>query len=390
MRIAMLAACPFPWPRGTPVRIRRMAEALTRRGHEVHVVTYHLGDRKIPLPFAVHRIRGTRYARTEPGPSWQKLFQLDPQLIRELGRVLRSLDFAVIHAHHYEGLLTALLARHGRRLPVVFDAHTLLGSELSYYKLGLPAGATAAIGRAFDRHLPPLADHVIAVTDDMRATLVGHGRVDSRHTTVIPNGVEAEHFAPPPRPPQQHAERRVAFAGSLAVYQGIDLLLEAFALIRARLRNVRLQLLTESDFRGFAPLAESLGVGAAIDVSNPDFAALPGYLHRADVLLNPRPACEGIPQKLLNYMAAGRPIVSCAGSAKLLSHGSTGLVVADGDARGFADATLELLANPELGQKLGSNARRLVEQQYTWDRVAAKVERVYEDVLAKRRLSAGA
>jgi glycosyltransferase involved in cell wall biosynthesis len=366
-----------------------MAEALTSRGHEVHVVTYHLGDTQDRLPFAVHRIRGSRYARTAPGPSWQKLLQLDPQLIRELGRLLRSLDFAVIHAHHYEGLLTALLARHGRRLPVVFDAHTLLGSELSYYKLGLPAAATAAIGRTFDRHMPRLADHVIAVTDDMRATLIAHGRVDARRITVIPNGVEAEHFAPPPRPRPERAERRVTFAGSLAVYQGIDLLLESFALIRSQLRNVRLHLLTESDFGGFAPRAESLGVGAAIDVSNPDFAALPGHLHRADVLLNPRPACEGIPQKLLNYMAAGRPIVSCAGSAKLLSHGSTGLVTPDGDAQAFADATLRLLANPDLGNELGANARRLVEQEYTWDGVAAKVERVYEDVLAERRLSAG-
>jgi len=43
LRIAMIAACPFPWPRGTPIRIHRIAEAVARRGHAVHVVTYHLG-----------------------------------------------------------------------------------------------------------------------------------------------------------------------------------------------------------------------------------------------------------------------------------------------------------------------------------------------------------
>ena len=46
MRIAIVAACPFPLPRGTPVRILRMAEALADRGHEVHVVTYHLELRR--------------------------------------------------------------------------------------------------------------------------------------------------------------------------------------------------------------------------------------------------------------------------------------------------------------------------------------------------------
>ena len=57
LRIAMLAACPFPWPRGTPIRIHRMTEALARHGHEVHVVTYHLGKELSASPYEVHRIR---------------------------------------------------------------------------------------------------------------------------------------------------------------------------------------------------------------------------------------------------------------------------------------------------------------------------------------------
>ena len=43
-RVAMLAACPFPAARGTPIRILRIAEELARRGHDVDVVTYHLGS----------------------------------------------------------------------------------------------------------------------------------------------------------------------------------------------------------------------------------------------------------------------------------------------------------------------------------------------------------
>ena len=66
LRIAMIAACPFPWPRGTPIRIHRIAEAVAGRGHAVHVVTYHLGEELADAPFVVHRIRDVpAYRRTE-------------------------------------------------------------------------------------------------------------------------------------------------------------------------------------------------------------------------------------------------------------------------------------------------------------------------------------
>ena len=256
MRIAMVAACPFPWPRGTPVRIRRMAESLAARGHEVHVVTYHLGELTAELPFAVHRIPNVpTYTDCQPGPTVRKLLQLDPLLIRSLRRLLRSQSFDVIHAHHYEGLLAALLSGVGQ-LPIIYDAHTLLASELPYYRMGLSRAIKSGIGRALDRRLPARARHVIAVTENIRATLVNDGRVSQDRITVIPNGVESEHFSNPgPVSAASHAHKRFLFAGNLAAYQGIDLLLHAFALIRQRLHDARLLLLTDSDFSPYLPLA---------------------------------------------------------------------------------------------------------------------------------------
>jgi hypothetical protein len=61
LRIAMLAACPFPAPRGTPARIRRLAEALTARGHDVQVLAYHHGAGEA-LPYPVHRIPEIRHS----------------------------------------------------------------------------------------------------------------------------------------------------------------------------------------------------------------------------------------------------------------------------------------------------------------------------------------
>jgi glycosyltransferase involved in cell wall biosynthesis len=379
MRVAMVAACPFPWPRGTPIRVHRMAEALGRRGHDVHVVTYHLADRTPTPSMTVHRIAGPRwYTRTAPGPTLAKLSVLDPLLTCKLRRLLRALPFDVIHAHHYEGLLAALFARSRRSPPIVFDSHTLLETELPHYGRAPGMALRARVGRFLDRCLPRRAQHVVAVSDDMRANYEAAG-LSCSGITVISNGVEAEHFRANGQ--ARNGGHMLTFAGNLARYQRIDLLLEAFAQLHRQEERARLRILTSDDFKPFAPLCDRLGIGKRVEVIEVDYETLPGELARATVLANPRVECSGMPQKLLNYMASGTPVVSFAGSAKLLEHEHSGLVVPDGDVTGFAAAVLRLMRDSDLRRRLGSRAQEIVIHDHGWDQVAQRVELVYERVM---------
>lgn len=382
LRIAMVAACPFPWPRGTPIRIHRIAEAVARRGHAVHVVTYHLGEDLTDPPFVVHRIRDVPgYRRTDPGPTVRKLFQLDPMLAGLLRRLHHEIRFDLVHAHHYEGLLVASHAVRG--IPIVYDAHTLLASELPTYSLGVPRGWIRGLAPSLDRHLPRRADRVIAVSEAIRRALTTNGAVPAERTHVIPNGVECERFT---------VERAatpdgctVIFTGNLAPYQGVNLMLEAFALLHARRADVRLIIVTDSAFTPFEALARRLGVLAAVDLRRATFAQQPAVLAAATVAINPRIRCDGIPQKLLNYMAAGMPIVSFEGSAGPLRHEVTGLCVPDGATAAMADALERLLTDRSLARALGDAARDQARREFSWDEVAARVERVYRDVIAGTR-----
>jgi glycosyltransferase involved in cell wall biosynthesis len=376
----MVAACPLPYPRGTPLRIHGLADTLARRGHEVHVVTYHLGGPDSDVRYHLHRIaRVPTYRKLSPGPTLQKLLVLDPLLAIRLRGVLRRLSCDVIHAHHYEGLLAGLAANLGQGLPLVFDAHTLLEAELPFYRPGKLARATRRLGRLLDTRLPPRAHHVIAVTDSLKARLLELGRLGPDDVSVIGNGVEPEIFDVPPAP-SSAADPEVMtaiFTGNLAAYQGVDLMVRAFAsLVRAR-PAARLIIVTESSFEPYEALARELGVRDRIDVYHVPFEALPPHLAAADVALNPRVECDGIPYKLLNYMAAGKAIVSFEGSARFLVHEANALVVPNGDIDGFARAVTRLFDAPGLARRLGENARQLVRDTMSWDAAAAKVEAVF-------------
>ena len=92
--IAMIAACPFPYPRGTPIRIFRMAQILSELGQEVHVVTYHLGQHVQSSPFAVHRIPNLKfYQKISPGPSYLKLLVVDPLLTLKILTLYKKYKF---------------------------------------------------------------------------------------------------------------------------------------------------------------------------------------------------------------------------------------------------------------------------------------------------------
>jgi glycosyltransferase involved in cell wall biosynthesis len=141
---------------------------------------------------------------------------------------------------------------------------------------------------------------------------------------------------------------------------------------------------TESSFEQYDALARELGVSGSIELVRAQFEDIPMLLAGATVAVNPRTECDGIPVKLLNYMAAGKPVLSFAGSAPGVCHRQTGWLVPDGDVDGFAEGALTLLSNAELASSLGQNARRLVQDKHDWSRSAELTESIYHRVIRER------
>ena len=224
IHVVVVAACPFPYPRGTPTRAYRTAEAVAQRGHKVDVITYHLGQTTRHAPFAIHRTRPIKqYQRLEPGPTYGKLTVIHTLLVAKLWSFVRNNRVDVIHAHHYEGSLVALPVCRLYRIPRLHDAHTLLDSELEHYEMGLPRGSMRIFGRIVDHFAPRLATHVIATTETIKYELTKrHGLADER-VTIVTGGVELDHFD---RPATALAESpTLIYTGNLAAFQGVEQML---------------------------------------------------------------------------------------------------------------------------------------------------------------------
>jgi 1,2-diacylglycerol 3-alpha-glucosyltransferase len=393
LQIAMVVASPFPANHGTPAGIREAAEAIAHKGHGVHIVTYHFGQGKAPQGVRIARIPNLGFGRkVVVGPTWQKPF-LDLLMVLTLCRVVRREGIDLIHAHNYEGALIGYVAKLLTRRRLIYNAVNTMSDELPAYNFLKPQWLATWLARRLDHWVPRLADRVIAISDELGRFLQGRG-VRSDHLHVIPLGVDSRPFHDIPAGQRQALRARhgigdrplVMYTGILDRFQRIDYLLQGMRIVVDRLPEAHLLLVTNvataADLQECRQTITALDLERHIDiVMHRSFTEIPLFLAAADVTVVPRPQCPGFPVKLLNYMAAGKPIVVFAGSAKGLQHLHSALVVPDHDWQALGYGMLTLLQDPALAQTLGHNARQWANEHLSWPALAGKIEHVYYELL---------
>jgi 1,2-diacylglycerol 3-alpha-glucosyltransferase len=393
LNIAMVAACPFPANHGTPAGIKEAAAAIAKKGHRVHIVTYHFGAGKGPLGASIHRIPNLGFGqKMVVGPTWQKpLF--DFLMVLTLCRVVRRESIDLIHAHNYEGALIGYIARTLTRRPLIYNAVNTMSDELPTYHFLRPKSLASWLARFLDHWVPRLADRIIAISDELARFLQARG-IGAEHLHVVPLGIDGSVFQDIAESQRAALRERhglgtrplVMYTGILDRFQRIDYLLQAMQIVVEKLPEARLMLVvnmtTDQDLQDCRRMIGALGLQAHVEiVTNRSFAEVPLFLAAADVTVVCRPQCPGLPVKLLNYMAAAKPIVVFEGSAKGLRHQHNALVVADHDWQALGYSILTLLQDPALAQTLGQNARQWADEHRSWPNIVTHIENVYYELV---------
>jgi 1,2-diacylglycerol 3-alpha-glucosyltransferase len=381
----MIAASRFPFPQGSQVLIGQLAQALQRQGHTVRLLTYPDGIGALPAGVRLERVPKLPGLGPVRGPLSPQKLVLDLLLVRALRRLLHTWRVDVVHAHNIEGLAVALAAVRGRfaGLPVIYHIHNAMSLELHTYFRSRPARWLAGqAGRWLDAELPRRAAWCIALTQTALPYFQERGVA---RLSCIPPAIDLEPGEAAPARDALGPGPLVLYAGNLDAYQDLDLLFDAFRQVAAARPAARLVLSTNARPDRWRARAGTLGIGGKVHFApSHDFGEVRNLLAAADVAVCPRLACLGMPIKLLNYMAAARPIVVSAGSASGLRHMHNAWVVPNGDVDGMAAAILAVLDDPALACRLGLAARRTVEAEHNWDRIVPDLEAVYAGALAGR------
>jgi len=374
----------------------QLGEALADRGHDVELITGWRPELRSGVPG--FRVRGVL-------PTWH------PPTGRSMPRALQKLRRATRAVRYYAAwpVVAAVLAR--RRPDVVQWASLRFPVDGWWVHRLIPEGRRISLDlvhapRPFNEQLrsgevfrmnPRLRRSLARAYTGIDAVLVlgEQSRVDMasawpevRRVHVVPHGDESVFARTSVPGPPSAAPARVLFFGTLTTYKGLDLLLDAFALVRADDPHVELVIAgapsADIDLDQLRRRGEAIG-GVCL---RPGYVALPAV---AELFAGARVVVA--PYRYANASGVvhlaqtfGRPVVATrvGDLPAALADGTSGWLVPPGDARALATALQRLLRDPAEADRLGAAGRKRLNADASWPVVAARFEEVYRECLADR------
>jgi glycosyltransferase involved in cell wall biosynthesis len=381
MKILMLAPEPFFQPRGTPISVYQRIKALSDLGHDVDLVTYHLGEDKDIKNLKISRIPNVFFIKKiKIGPSLKKI-PLDFLLfLKASGKLLRN-KYDLIFSHE-EGALFGIILSKISGIPHIYDMHSSLPQQLENFDFS----RSKLLKRVFsgmERFILKNSSAIIVICLDLLKQVEQEGYADK--AILLENFIDfdtrefsAEEIRQKRKEFASEDKKIVLYAGNFQPYQGIPLLLEAASQIIDD--RVVFVLVGESPaaVERERDKAQELGIaGKVFFTGQVPPSQMPLFISLADVLVSPRLSGTNTPLKIYSFLKSGKPVVATNlwTHTQVLSDQISVLVEPDAEcmAEGIAFALFDQRA-----QERANFAKEKADRDYTYSRYKERTNQVLD------------
>jgi glycosyltransferase involved in cell wall biosynthesis len=393
MKILMISPQPFFEPRGTPISVYQRLEALSALGHEIDLVTYHVG-KDVEFPnVKIHRVRKVKMIQhVRIGPSRAKIL-LDVLVFCKAIQLLLGKRYDVIHSHEEASFFSMFLAWmfHIRHL---YDMHSVLSKQLGNFKFGNKT-IFIKVFEILERMVLKSCDAVITVgTDlekyvktvgsDIRVVMIENIALQAYQTSVQPDDVE-------------ELKRRlgldgrlpIVYTGTYELYQGLTMALECVEIVAKQYPQVIFIFVgaKNQQAKEWTEIARYMNLQEHVlflDVVPPAEAMV--YLAYAAVLISPRLDGTTTPLKTYSYLHANRPIVATNITAHTQVLSSETAVLVEPNKDDFAEGILRVLRDSDLADRIANNAHEFAKEKFSHQDYISKVNLIYQSISSSREV----
>jgi len=379
--ILVVAPQPFYENRGTPIALRNVLEAASRRGYEVDLLTFPVGE-PVELPgLRIFRAGAWLPIRNVPiGFSIRKVI-LDFSLLPVFLQRIRREKYEFIYALE-EAAYLALLLRRWHKLPLIYDMQSSLPEQLKAHPL-LGSAVFQRMLRYAERWMLRKADRIVCSAGLRKYVLSIKPSADVREW-YFP-GIRREFLTD-----ETDRLRKdlgidpesgvVLYAGNFEPYQGVGRLLDAALEVVAEVPGTIFVLVgdeTPSRFTQSKSAALLRERGALRLVPRQPKSKINCFMAIADVLVSPRDDIGNIGLKIFDYMGAGKPIVATDTPAHRAVLDESRAILVDPSPEAMGRAIVRLLRDRAAGKLLGESARAYAQVNLTRDAFADRVADLY-------------
>lgn len=385
-KVIHLAPTPFFSDRGCHIRIQGIMGALEKNGDRNILCTYHHG-RNVP-GITVERISPIKgYQKTEAGPHPLKYYA-DLKLLALAWRLVWREKPDVLHAHLHEGVLIAWMVKlcfFWRRIPLVADIQGSLVGELDTHDYFRSSRLLYRLFWTIEYFISRLPTHIFCSSALSKEILERNFRISPDKIDLVNDRVDVSAFdgskvRSSPCPIVVPTNKTVVvYSGSLLEAKGLGELYKILQELFTRRDDVYAMLIGYPIEKTKDAL-EQMGIqDQCALVGRVPFEELPRYLNAAHVGVDPKHADAGEGSgKIINYMAAGLPVVcfDTANNRRLL--GEEGRYARRDAIDEFVDRIEELVDTPDLRNQVGMKNRQRAEEKLSWDDCGRVIHAVYE------------
>jgi glycosyltransferase involved in cell wall biosynthesis len=387
MKILMISPQPFFEPRGTPISVYQRLEALSALGHEIDLVTYHVG-KDVEFPnVKIHRVRKVKMIQhVRIGPSKAKIL-LDLLVFFKAMQLLLGKRYDVIHSHEEASFFSMFLAwifrtRH------LYDMHSVLSKQLGNFDFGnnsifirifgvletmvlKTCDAVITVGADLEKYVKTLGSDIRVVTIENIALQAYQTSVQPDAVEQLKNSLDLEGRLP------------IVYTGTYERYQGLTMALECVEIVaKQHPRAIFIFVGAKNQqAREWTEIARDMNLQEHVlflDVVPP--AECMVYLAYAGVLISPRLDGTTTPLKIYSYLHANRPIVATNITAHTQVLSPETAVLVEPNKEAFAEGILRVLGDPELAECIANNALESAKQKFSHQDYISKVKQIYQSL----------
>lgn len=374
-----------PSPKGASTHILHNIRGLVNSQYGVHLITPN--DGLLPTEDTMDGARVTRISQDLSQNFLARAVHFGKAVVAHLA--IRP-NYDVVHYRNiWDGFH---IAQNKKRCgyKTLFEVNGLSSIELKYHYPGLDSELLSKIKEQEIATLH-LSDAIICPSRVTRDYIASLG-LNRKLVTVIPNGVSLSDFFASPLPGRDGRVPVLLYIGTLADWQGLDIIIKALPKILEQ-KAIQLQIVGRGRSRQRKMLAKQirkLGVGEHVTILPAvPHHEIPALIANADVCvaplgLNDRNVTQGAcPIKVLEYMAAGRPLLASNMPIvrELVREDVDALLFSPNDPDDLARQTLTLLNDFDLSKRLAESASERVRTKFTWHESQKKLVKVYEKLL---------